>query len=87
MWDGDMKRLKTILEGHTASVMSVDFSFNGYLLASKSQDNTVRLWRCDTWENVAVLDESASDYWMPGLTFHPKASVLATLGAPELFAG
>jgi small GTP-binding protein len=72
-------QLITFLEGHTKAVISIAFSFNSFLIASKSIDGTVRLWRCDTQENVAVLDESASGFWSPSLAFHPKAPILATL--------
>src|SRR5205085_1891869 len=71
------------IEGHTGGVNSIAFSFNGSLLASKSHDGTVRLWRCDTWENVAMLDEPASRYWSSSLAFHPDSPVLATLGEED----
>jgi small GTP-binding protein len=80
LWDSEARQLN-MLEGHTGTVESVAFSFNGSLLASKSKDDTVRLWHCDTGKNIAVLDEpSVSNHWPPGLAFHPKEPVLATLG-------
>jgi small GTP-binding protein len=80
LWDAATEQLLITLEGHTQTVNSIAFSFDSYLLASKSSDGTVRLWRCDTGENVAALDEPGSSYWSPGLAFHSKAPVLATLG-------
>ena len=68
-----------MLEGHTGSVLSVSFSADGRFLASKSRDNTVRLWRRDTWEMVARLNEPGSTRWLSALTFHPHAPLLATL--------
>lgn len=68
------------LEGHTSDVKSLAFSFDGLLLASTGLDGTLRLWRCDTWENIAVLGGGISNYPPLGLAFHPKAHVLATLG-------
>src|SRR5205085_4788072 len=58
------------------------FSSDGRLLASKGGDDTVRVWRTDTWQTVAVLEEQESDmkYWDPSLAFHPNAPILATLG-------
>jgi small GTP-binding protein len=83
LWDAATGQLTITLEGHTGYVKSISFSFNGHLLASKSHDGTVRLWRCDTGENVAVLDEPSSASLLPGLAFHPKAPVLATLGEED----
>lgn len=68
------------LDGHRGAVTCVDFSYDNRLLASKSWDGTVRLWRCDTWEPVGVLVEPASNGSVTGLAFHPSQPVLATLG-------
>lgn len=80
LWNAETRQPKIILEGHTNAIKHLAFSFDGSLLASKSYDGTVRLWRCDNGKNVAVLAESASKYWLPGLAFHPTLPVLATLG-------
>ena len=84
IWNAESGQQTNQLESHTASVHSVAFASDDRLLASKSSDGTVRLWRCDTWNVVAVLTEPASDYWPPGLAFHPTdRSVLATLGEKD----
>ena len=54
---------------------------------SASADHTVRLWRCDTWEMVAVLDEPGSARWLSGLTFHPQVLTLATIDEGEWARG
>ncbi len=83
LWDAATGQLITVLEGHTGFVQSIAFSFDGRLLASKSSDN-VRVWHCDSGNNVAVLDEPATHhYWPPGLAFHPTSPVLATLGEED----
>ncbi len=69
-----------ILEGHTDAVTSVSFNCDGQLLASKSHDGTVRIWRTDRKEMVAILEEPDSNGLLSGLAFHPKAHILATLG-------
>ncbi|HEX9931058.1 MAG TPA: TIR domain-containing protein [Pyrinomonadaceae bacterium] len=87
IWDANKGKLLKILEGHLGRVGSIAFSSNGLLLASKSDaghsaelgDRTVRLWRCDTWANISVLDESAEIGWHQGIAFHPSLPVLATL--------
>jgi small GTP-binding protein len=83
LWNPDIGQQKGVLESHTSSVSSVSFSYDGCLLASKSNDGTVRLWHTSTWENVATLEEPAQDLLPPGLTFHPNAPILATLGEKD----
>jgi len=47
---------------------------------SKSFDDSIRLWRTDTWETVTVFQEIATGGWYPNLAYHPHLSILATLG-------
>ena len=67
------------LEGHTDAVTRVSFSFDGRLLASRSHDGTVRVWRTDTWVQVAQLDEPASPESPGGLAFSPTQPLLASV--------
>lgn len=69
----------TVLENHTRAVTCVRFSSDGRLLASKGIDACLRLWRCDTWEQVAVLNDPGTGN-PGGLAFHPRERKLATLG-------
>ena len=71
------------LEGHTDVVTSLSFSSDGRLLASKSRDGTVRLWRTDSWQTIAIIEEPASGKATPGIAFHPTDPVLATLGEED----
>jgi GTPase SAR1 family protein len=52
-------------------------------MASKLFDGSVLLWRCDTWEQIAELVETASGNWAASLAFHPVAPILATLGTGD----
>lgn len=72
-------RTRLTMEGHTGGVTAVSFSHDSALLASKANDNTVRFWRADTGEEVAVIAESASGNWFSGIAFHPTEPALATL--------
>jgi len=45
----------TTFEGHTAGVTSVQFSANGKLLVTGSNDNTVRVWDVSTHKPLKVL--------------------------------
>ena len=80
IWDiGKEGTPVAVLEGHTDAVTRVSFSFDGRLLASRSYDGTVRLWRTDTWEQVAQLDEPASPEFRGVLAFSPREPMLATV--------
>ena len=57
LWEARSGKLLRTLEGHTEAVDLVAFSPDGRLLASKSRDQTIRLWSCETWETVAVIPE------------------------------
>jgi WD40 repeat protein len=84
VWNVATGRKLRTLEGHTGYVNSVSFSYDNRLLASKSPDGTVQLWRCDTWEPVAVLLEKSKAKSLSGaLAFHPIAPILATRGGED----
>jgi WD40 repeat protein len=44
IWDMEAKKERDTLKGHTGAVWSVVFSKNGKLLATASDDKTIRLW-------------------------------------------
>ncbi len=86
VWDSSTKQEIISIEGHTGAVSSVSFLSDKEtpLLASKSNDGTVRLWKCDVWENVITLDENpthlsaqAANSWTSSLSFHPTKALLA----------
>jgi GTPase SAR1 family protein len=82
VWDSGSGRLLNTLEGHTRWVAAVTFSQDSRLLASKSGDGGVRLWNCETWMPVATLPEPTNEKWLiPGLAFHPRLPLLATVGS------
>ena len=66
-----------VIEGHTKSVASVSFAADGRLMASKSEDDTVRFWDCSSWKEVARFDEPGEARRL-SMAFHPSAPVLAT---------
>lgn len=67
------------LEGHTNDINSLSFSFDGKFLASRSIDSTIRIWDCDKWHTLAILQELGSDESSSILTFNPKKNLLATI--------
>jgi small GTP-binding protein len=83
IWDTVKSEAVTLLEGHTHAVMSLAVSFDGQLLASRSLSGSVRLFRTDTWEQVARIDEPAEHWSMAGLAFSPTKHVLAASVGPR----
>jgi WD40 repeat protein len=83
LWDPEKRREIGILEGHTDTITGIDFSADGRLFASKSSDDTVRIWRCDNWETVATIEEPHSDFLFKNVLFSPTNSMLVTLGEED----
>jgi GTPase SAR1 family protein len=69
-----------LLEGVTKRAFCPSFSYDGLLLAVKAEDNKVCLWRTDTWQVVAVIEEESAGDFAAGVAFHPLTHALATLG-------
>ena len=57
--DVDTFETKLALEGHAADVNGLVFSPDSRLLASASEDRTVRIWDCETGAIAGTLQHSA----------------------------
>ncbi|WP_044210258.1 WD40 domain-containing protein [Coleofasciculus chthonoplastes] len=64
------------LEEHDSSVNSVSFSPDGKILASGSEDKTIKLWNLETGEAIATLDEHDSS--VISVSFSPDGKTLAS---------
>ena len=82
VWNILTGQQERVIEGHTGKIYCVSISANGKLLASKSSDNSIRIWDCNTWKTLLTLSETATKggEWIPGICFNPKKPLLATLG-------
>jgi WD40 repeat protein/class 3 adenylate cyclase len=70
-----------ILEGHTEAVDVISFSADRRFFVTRSLGMT-RIWRCDTWETVAAINELTSDTAVVGtnsVAFHPTLPLLAMI--------
>ena len=69
-------RLSRTLAGHTSWTAGLAFSPDGRLLASTSDDKTVRIWDVETWTPVRTLREHESS--IRGVAFSPDGTLLAS---------
>jgi tRNA A-37 threonylcarbamoyl transferase component Bud32 len=65
-----------IFEGHTDVIRSVAISPDGSLIASGSDDNTVRIWRVGNGSLYQTLE--GHKRWVRSVTFSPDGTLLAS---------
>ncbi|NJN92187.1 MAG: hypothetical protein HC878_18700 [Leptolyngbyaceae cyanobacterium SL_5_14] len=75
-WDLDLKCRVTTIYDHEKAVYSLSWSHDERILASKSFDNTVRLWRCDTWAQLALIEERSFEQLE--IACHPTREEMVT---------
>lgn len=68
----------TVLKAHTGTVRSVSFSADGRLLATASDDKTVKLWSLPGQRFAATL--AGHSNWVRAAAFSPDGRLVASAG-------
>ncbi|OCQ90436.1 serine/threonine protein kinase [Nostoc sp. MBR 210] len=67
--------------GHASDVNSVAFAPNGQILASGSDDQTIKLWNLATGTEISTLKGHLK--WIWAIAFHPDGKILASGSADK----
>ena len=78
LWDIATRTNIATLKGHSDRVISVSFFPDGKILASGSEDRTVKLWDVATRKNIATLEGHTAD--VNSVAFSPDGTILASGG-------
>lgn len=65
-----------VQSGHSESILAIEFSPDGKVVASASMDGTVKLWLRATGQLLRTLP--ISPYWVYSVAFSPSGALLAT---------
>lgn len=80
IWD-PLKRKDFVLEGHTASLYSINFNQSGDLLVSCAKDNTTRFWNVPLRQCLYSLDTNV--HIIPGIFTESDDSLLCGASIEE----
>jgi len=81
LWDVVNNQSLSTLDGHTGIVWDVAFSPNGQLLASVSNDGTLKVW---DWRNKAIVYTQSFPGPAVSVAFSPDGQSLAVGGVDEM---
>lgn len=74
IWNTQDGSLIHCLEGHSDSIVDVQFNFDGSLVGTAGMDGFIRIWDCETGNLKIVLEGPSEEIeWM---SFHPRGNVV-----------
>jgi WD40 repeat protein/serine/threonine protein kinase len=76
LWDVSSQTLLRVLDGHSESIVKLEFSHDGSSLISGSSDHSAKLWRVADGSLLRTLDGHTD--WVRAVAFSPEDSMLAT---------
>ncbi len=77
LWNSDGKFIKT-LKGHYGIINDVKFSPDGEIIATASNDKTIKLWSSKDGNQIKTLQEHK--YPVKKIMFSPDGNILASIG-------
>ncbi|MXV78148.1 WD40 repeat domain-containing protein [Candidatus Poribacteria bacterium] len=83
IYDTDTYKPLSLLTGHSDTVRSVEYTADGKILASGSNDGTIRIWDPQTTKNIAVL--TGHQNGVTHIAISGDSQTLASVGADEKF--
>jgi WD40 repeat protein len=78
LWDIESGKLDRTLWGHTANIHCLAFSFDGTLLASGDEGNSLRIWEVASGMELRVLE--GPKYGATAVGFSPDGKTIASAG-------
>ena len=78
VWDTRTGRSAMTCEGHVKDILGLDWSSNGYQLATASADNTVKIWDMRTLRNIYTI--SAHQSLVSDIKYSKDGYYLGTTG-------
>jgi len=85
VFDAKTGSRRHVLRGHAGRTKCLSVSSDGAFLASKGEDQSVRIWRTSDWTQAWSIEEPTTIEVNPesGIAFHPTLPILATLGGKD----
>ena len=83
VWDVARHKPVRTLKGHRAYVTGISFSHDGKLMATSSEDETVRIWNTADWTPRKTSREMKHTYPVLDVAFQPKTYFLASVAGDE----